>query len=50
MVEVNVVVDIGELVVVVEVVVVVTFSPRVPVRNNTRAIRLLDLAMVAEEK
>ena len=46
-VEVNVVVDVGELVVVVEV---VTFSPRVPVRNNTREIRLLDLAMVAEEK
>ena len=45
-VEVNVVVDVGELV----VVVVVIFSPRVPVRNITRAIRLLDLAMVAEEK
>ena len=43
MVDVNEVVVVGEL-----VVVVVVFSPCVPVRNNTRAMRLLDLAMVAE--
>ena len=42
-VDVNEVVEAGEL-----VVLVVVFCPCAPVRNNTRAIRLLDLAMVAE--
>ena len=43
-VEVNVVVEVGEL-----VEVVVSFCPLAPLRNNMRAIRLLDQAMVREQ-
>ena len=60
MVLVNVVLEVGELAVVVEeeldelvvvvvVVVVVVLTSRVPLRNKRRAIRLLDLTMVTEE-
>ena len=42
--EVNVVVEVGEL-----VEVVVSFCPLAPLRNNMRAIRLLDQAMVREQ-